>query len=138
VQPYKRIAVAIDFSDADSKGIFNAIKQGGNEAEYVLIHVVESAGAWLYGQDITDFETREDLKSLDEYVNQLRERGFKCDKAIGFGNPKKAIPKLVASSQVDLLVLGAHGHGGLGDLLFGTTVDAVRHAVSIPVLIVKN
>jgi len=36
-----------------------------------------------------------------------------------------------------LLVMGAHGHRAFKDLIFGTTLDAVRHNVKIPVLIVK-
>jgi len=36
----------------------------------------------------------------------------------------------------DLLFMGAHGHRGLKDLILGQTVDYVRHAVKIPVLIV--
>ncbi|MCK6695817.1 MAG: universal stress protein, partial [Thermoanaerobaculia bacterium] len=33
--------------------------------------------------------------------------------------------------------MGAHGHRTIKDLIFGATVDAVRHAVRIPVLIVR-
>ena len=33
--------------------------------------------------------------------------------------------------------MGAHGHRALKDLAFGTTVGAVRHAVKVPVLIVR-
>ncbi len=33
--------------------------------------------------------------------------------------------------------MGAHGHKGLKDLIFGTTVEGVRHKVMIPVLVVK-
>ena len=33
--------------------------------------------------------------------------------------------------------MGAHGHKGFKDLLLGTTVDAVRHKIKIPVLIVN-
>jgi manganese transport protein len=33
--------------------------------------------------------------------------------------------------------MGAHGHHAVKDLIFGTTVGAVRHAVEIPVLIVR-
>lgn len=40
-------------------------------------------------------------------------------------------------NKADLLVMGAHGHRGLKDLLPGATVDAVRHKVQIPVLVVK-
>jgi manganese transport protein len=33
--------------------------------------------------------------------------------------------------------MGVHGHSGISDLIFGTTVEKVRHQVKIPVLIVK-
>jgi manganese transport protein len=36
-----------------------------------------------------------------------------------------------------MLVIGAHGHRGLQDFIYGETVDAVRHALKIPVLIVN-
>src|SRR6185436_13761714 len=46
LQPnYKRIAIAVDFSDMDSPAISHAISQGGKDAEYMLIHIVETAGA---------------------------------------------------------------------------------------------
>ena len=37
----------------------------------------------------------------------------------------------------DLVIMGAHGHGGLKDLIFGTTIDPVRHDLDVPVLIVR-
>jgi len=43
----------------------------------------------------------------------------------------------VNEKGADLLVMGAHGHRVLKDLIFGTTIGAVRHAVKIPVLIVR-
>jgi manganese transport protein len=33
--------------------------------------------------------------------------------------------------------MGGHGHRGWKDLLFGSTVSPVRHALSIPVLVVR-
>ena len=45
----------------------------------------------------------------------------------------------VASPDVaDVVVMGAHGHTGLKDLIFGTTIDGVRHAVSAAVLVVAE
>jgi hypothetical protein len=38
---------------------------------------------------------------------------------------------------VDLLVVGSHGHGLVRDLLYGQTVDKVRHHLSIPMLIAR-
>jgi manganese transport protein len=56
---------------------------------------------------------------------------------MGFGNRAENISKIVKDSRVELLVMGAHGHKGIYDLIFGSTVDAVRHKVDIPVLVVK-
>ncbi len=38
---------------------------------------------------------------------------------------------------VDLLVVGSHGHGLVRDLLFGQTVDRVRHRLDVPMLIAR-
>jgi len=38
----------------------------------------------------------------------------------------------------DLIVMGAHGHKGLKDLIFGTTISAVRHNLKVPLLVVRR
>ena len=134
---YQQIAVALDFSEADKKTLEHALHIGGKSAGYILIHAVETAGAWVMGSEIQDLETRSDVQHLEQYALQLREMGYSCEAFIGYGTAKKAIPLLVNEKGADLLVMGAHGHRALKDLIFGTTVEAVRHAVKIPVLIVR-
>lgn len=136
-RPYKRIAIAIDFSSTDKINLSNAISQGGTNAHYLLLHVVETAGALMMGSDIDDFETEKDAEGLKKYCEELRYKGYSCELKMGYGNPKRAIPELVNAFNADLLVMGAHGHKGLKDFIFGTTVDAVRHRVKTPVLIVR-
>jgi len=34
--------------------------------------------------------------------------------------------------------MGAHGHGGLKDLIFGATISSVRHKLRIPILVVRG
>jgi len=34
--------------------------------------------------------------------------------------------------------MGAHGHKGLKDLIFGTTINAVRHNLDLPLLVVRG
>lgn len=34
--------------------------------------------------------------------------------------------------------MGAHGHRRLKDLIFGTTIDPVRHALKVPILVVRD
>jgi manganese transport protein len=135
---YKKIAIAIDFSDMDSKAINSAISQGGKSAEYILIHVVESAGAWLMGREVSDLESELDGKNLQKYVNQLTEEGYSVTLQLGYGIPKQKIPKIVEEFDADLLVMGAHGHQWFKDIIFGTTVDGVRHRLKIPVFIIRE
>jgi manganese transport protein len=135
---YERIAICIDFSSMDSLAIGSALKQGGKEAKYLLLHIVETAGAMIYGSEIADHESGKDHQAILEYARQLKESGYQVDTQIGFGNPRRTIPSMVKTFDADLLVMGAHGHKLFKDLIFGTTVDTVRHRVGIPVLIVQN
>jgi len=134
---YKKIAITIDFSSVDSICIQSAMAQGGKSASYLLLHVVETAGAIWYGSEIADRESSVDTASLQDYLDQLKQQGYQVEMQIGYGNPKQIIPELVTKFDADLLVMGAHGHKWAKDLIFGTTVDTVRHRVAIPVLIVR-
>jgi manganese transport protein len=134
---YRKIAITIDFSSVDSICIQSAMAQGGKSASYLLLHVVETAGAIWYGSEIADRESSVDTASLQNYLDQLKQQGYQVEMQIGYGNPKQIIPELVTKFDADLLVMGAHGHKWAKDLIFGTTVDTVRHRVAIPVLIVR-
>ena len=130
--------VAVDFSSADEVALNNAFELGGIEAKYTLIHVVETVGAMIYGENIDDHETLIDEKLLEEYKVMLAEKGFQVETKLGFGKPNKVIPTLINAGNFDIIVMGTHGHTGFKDLIFGTTVDKLRHKISIPLLIVKN
>ena len=134
LKTYSKISVAVDFSSSDNKAINKAIQLGGKQSTYVLIHVLESASAVMYGEETNDDERNQDTQHLVAYKDQLNENGFVCEFKLGFGNPKSVIPKLVLDS--DLLVMGTHGHTALKDILFGTTVERVRHNISIPLVLV--
>jgi len=134
----KNIAVTVDFTSSDEGAINSAFELGGSDAKYTLIHVVETVGAMVYGKNIDDHETLIDAKLLKEYKKMLSEKGFKVKTELGFGTPDKVIPEIINKGNFDVLVMGTHGHTGLKDLLFGTTVDKLRHKISIPLFIVKN
>lgn len=134
---YERICVAVDFSAVDQRSIDAAVAQGGKEAEYMLIHITESAAARYAGELSTDHETQKDAENLKRYVDRLKDLGYRAWSRTGHGHPVRAISAIVNTSQCDLLVMGGHGHRGIKDLLLGATVDAVRHRVKVPVLIVR-
>jgi manganese transport protein len=67
VQQKKNIAVSVDFSNADEVAL-NSAELGGTAAKYTLIHVVETVGAMLYGENIDDHETLVDERLKDYQV----------------------------------------------------------------------
>ena len=133
---FKRIVISLDFSKSDTTALNHALNIGGKEPSYLLIHVVESAGALAFGHEIEDKESQSDKIILENYTQQLLAMGYKVENAIGFGNPKRVIPSMVNSFDADLLVMGAHGHRGIKDFVFGTTINTVRHRVKTAVLVV--
>ncbi|GGI28553.1 Nramp family divalent metal transporter [Pedobacter mendelii] len=134
---YERIGIAVDFSTNDRNTIRHALIQGGKDAHYYLIHVVETAAARYHGDIVMDHETQSDANNLEKYKLNLSDLGYDSSVFIGFGGTAKAIADISNKNKFELLVMGAHGHKGLKDLIFGTTVDSVRHKVNIPVLIIR-
>ncbi len=131
------IAVALDFSQNDEKILAHALNQGKKDAAYLLMHIVESAPTRLLGEASDDEETREDRNRLEHYASVLEQQGYKTSVALGYNNRIKEIIRIVKENKADLLIMGAHRHKGFKDYIFGETIEAVRHEVEIPVLIVN-
>ncbi|MFI5133505.1 MAG: Nramp family divalent metal transporter [Chitinophagales bacterium] len=137
IPSYSKIAVALDFSEKDKAILSHALGQGSNNTTYMLIHVVESVPARIYEQESDDLETRKDKEHLDFYAQELKERGFNAEAKLGFGSRTKEIIRLVKESGAEMLIIGAHGHSGIKDLIYGETIESVRHELKIPVLVVN-
>ena len=139
IQPpvFNKIAIALDFSVHDEKMIAYALGQGNANSQYYLIHVVESASASLLGEDSNDYETKKDSERLNLYVKQLEQKGHTAEAYLGFNKRASEIVRIVKQLDADMLILGAHRHSGLKDILYGETVNSVRHELQIPVLIVN-
>jgi len=137
IHNYQKVAIALDFSSDDLKLISNAIGQIGKGGEIILIHIVESASAKLHGLDTDDYETKKDKETLEKLVTQLIEKGYNTKGVLGFTNRANEIIRIVEEEKAELIVIGAHGHKGIKDLLYGSTINKVRHELKIPVFIVK-
>lgn len=133
----ERILVPIDFSAFDKVAINQALQIGGKSATYVLVHIVETVAARYSGKQSDDQETRTDKEELELFVAILKKNNFNAESVIGYGNPAKALAEIANSSEVDLIVMAAHGHKGIKDLLLGSTLDSLRHRVKVPVLIAR-
>lgn len=137
IPAFNEIAIALDFSENDEKLVAFALGQGNPDTQYHLIHIVESASAKMLGKESDDYETRKDKERIERYVSQLKQRGLFAKGTIGFGNRAKEIVRIVKDAEADMLVVGAHGHTGIKDFIYGETVNSVRHELKIPVLVVN-
>jgi manganese transport protein len=136
-KPFKKIAMALDYSPKDSNVIQYAMQFAQPDTEFILIHIVESASAKLIGEESEDYETRKDKLMLQEYVSFLEGKAYKATSILGYRNRNKEIARIVEDSGADLLILGSHGHKGLKDIVLGETINQVRHLIKIPVFIAK-
>lgn len=132
-----KIAIALDFTEADKLLIENAVARGTRQTNLILIHVVESASAGYLGDASDDEETRLDRLRLEQYRDQLIDLGYTVTIHLGYRNRVREIIRITEESHADLLVMGAHRHSGLKDYLFGETIESVRHELTIPVLVVN-
>jgi manganese transport protein len=133
------IGVAVDFSRADKTVLSYAVtlaRAAGRGARIVLFHVVESGGARIMGGELRDSEAKTDQERLELYAGELKELGVDSEFDLGFGDPAEELAKLVEQHKPDLIVLGSHGHRGMGDIVHGTSVERLRHRVRVPVLVI--
>jgi manganese transport protein len=137
IEPYKRVGVAIDFSNGSMRLLAEAQRMAhGRSAKIFLLHVVESPAALVMGHEAADQETLSDELRLEQLTQKLRDAGFDAEWRLGTGNPASELAQIINNLGIDLVILGGHGHSGISDILHGTTVDSLRHQVSASILVV--
>jgi len=133
---HRRIGVALEFGSADPSVLAHVRAMPlAPDAELFLFHVVESAVGRYLGPESSDVETREDMAALEGIAGEFRARGVKATAALGHGEAKNELARLVEEHGVDLLIAGAHGHRMLQDLLYGETTSGLRHRIHCPLVI---
>lgn len=136
---YGLIGVGVEFTANDAVVLEHAAGLARlHRATVLLIHVVEGPGAAVHGPQTADRESVEDRAAMAFMVEHFRVQGLDASGELGFGTPADELVRLAKERGLDALVLGAHGHGLLGDLALGHTVSPVLHRLSIPVLVVPS
>ena len=134
----KHIAAALGKDDHDQAVVSHAMSLAKAEhALLTLVHVVDSAPTLVYSGEVYDEHTRDDEQYLLQIAEEVRAAGIAVEVELPHGNPARELIAFASSHAVDLLVMGSHGHRLIGDLLWGETVDPVRHRAAIPVLVVR-
>ncbi len=137
---YRKILVPLDHSALDRAAIAHAAYLARlHNATLHLLHVEEGATSRLFGPIASDAEVQTGEEYFHGIVASLADQGLAAELSVVYGqSPKDEIVKLARQLQPDLIVMGAHGHRGVKDLIFGNTINGVRHEVSAPVLVVGD
>jgi nucleotide-binding universal stress UspA family protein len=137
---YHHILIPLENSPADET-ILAHIKPLARMtgAKLLLVHVADGWVARNFNQlQLAESEEmKQDRAYLETRTSELTAEGFSCASVLALGEPSDEIIKLAREKDVDLIAMTTHGHRFISDILYGATVDKVRHAVDVPVLLLK-
>jgi manganese transport protein len=135
----QEIGVALEHAKGDAAIVSAAVTMAkSHKARLTLIHVVDTPGALVYGEESTSRHGEEDKVYLEQVAREIEERELPVEIILRNGKPVDELVRVSGELGFDLLIMGSHGHRGLGDLIHGATVDSVRHAVECAVMVVRT
>jgi len=137
---YRKILVALENSRADETLLPHIVELAKlHGSDLLLVHVADGFVARNFDQLklAESQEMKDDRAYLESSAVTLRQRGLTVDTFLALGDPAEGILKAAEDRQCDLIAMTAHGHRLLGDLLFGSTINEVRHRAQVPVLLVR-
>ncbi len=140
-RPYRKIAVATDFSDAS----FQALLTAGAlfpECSVALFHAYDIPFAGF----VTDRDFTRDLEAMENEVTTKILNDERLDPAlreritvvIEHGTPDVLLDAFVENQQMDLTVIGSHGRGAMFDALIGSTAKRLVEMLEGDLLIIRH
>ena len=137
---YKKILVALENSQADTSLLPHVTELAKlHGSKLLLVHV---ADGWVARNfDRLKLAESEEMKTDRAYLEataaSLRKEGLDVAALLALGDPPNEILKTAESEHCDLIAMTTHGHRLLGDIIYGSTIEQVRHKSQIPLLIVR-
>lgn len=142
----KTILFPTDFSETSQEAARYAISFAREfKAKVYVLHVVNEK---IFTEGLTlprvisieDMEkemTEEARKRLKTLVPAEEAEGLDWEAVIRQGQPFLEIIRFAKDQDVDLIVIGTHGHSGFEHIIFGSTAEKVVRKAPCPVLSVR-
>jgi nucleotide-binding universal stress UspA family protein len=138
---YKHILVPLENAPSDRAILLHIrplAKLTG--AQLTLIHVADGFMARNQKPPLNLDESEEmriDRAYLEEKQGELVREGYSAHAILACGDPTREILDAAEKNACDLIAMSTHGHRWLGDFIFGSVAESVRHRTAIPVLLVR-
>jgi manganese transport protein len=78
-----------------------------------------------------------DRAYLEDTAAKLRSAGLQVGVHLALGDPATEILKTADTGKCDLIAMTTHGHRLIGDIIYGSTIEQVRHKSAVPLLVVS-
>lgn len=134
----KNIVFATDFSPAAA----NALSYAANLARHfrATLHVVNAAEPPNYSLPPETWHTIDEARELDtKKLRAFLQTSFpdiENEVQIWEGTVPQVLASAIDRDNADLIVLGTHGHTGVGKLLLGSSAEEILRTAPCPVLTV--
>jgi nucleotide-binding universal stress UspA family protein len=135
---YRNILVAVDGSDHSRAALEHAIELARDQnARLTLITVIPHIAAVAVASSAQIMPLQEAcfLETLDEAVAAVPQ-DLGVVRILARGRPSREIAERVAQGDFDLIVMGTHGRGRVGEVVLGSVSREVLHRARTPVLLV--
>jgi nucleotide-binding universal stress UspA family protein len=144
----KKILVATDFSEpSDAALVYGRQLARTFGARLTVFHAAENSASRAYGSDGFVF-IESDLQSQVEAVARKRALSRISDEdrdelkaeavVVTALSPAAAIAEYARREQIDLIIVGTHGRGGVAHLMMGSVAERVVRTAPCPVLTVRH
>ncbi len=136
VPSFKKIGIALEGDHDRDIQILNLslpiVKSFSSEI--VLIHCVQTATGRYAGNMVGDSEAYSMEYYLTEMKSFFEKENLIVKTVLGGGDPEEEIVRIARNENLDMIIAGSHGHRFISDLIYGSTVNGVRHKTRLPVL----
>ena len=140
------ILVAIDLSNASQKVLDKAKTLAiALPAKVCLLHVIEGEPDFLDDEpdllsssDQSQQEFSQEHKYLQKEVDGLRQSGIETKGLLSQGSVVDVILQKSKQLEIDIIIVGTHGHGGVHHMIFGSVSEGVLRNTSCPVLVIPT
>jgi nucleotide-binding universal stress UspA family protein len=143
----RRILVPTDFSKHSDAALTYAVALAEKfEAELHLLHVVQDLSVFVpdavavtppIAVPVEEFAAAA-REALQRVVGEHQLGRFKVHTEVREGAPFYEIIRLAKEAEIDLIVIGTHGHTGLVHVLLGSVTEKVVRKAPCPVLTVRH
>jgi universal stress protein A len=144
IKAIQHILVPVDFGKAADHALTIAMQLAKVlQARLTLLHVVQTSlmpGPHV-GAGVTPYLDEVEAQAqqiLGQYAQCVEAAGITCDTVIDLASPFQCIVDYAAKQQVDMIVMGTHGHTGLQHMLLGSVAERVVRMAPCPVLVTQG